>query len=132
MTTLEEFASGVVLDLSENKVENTVCPWCAYHADTALHLKLHLDGGYNNKGEFCPGYGRYAHLGMGLKCEFCKTLFNTEADLELHLAAWGRFPHQDFLDKAHLETEDVQDKLHGGADRVVREIAAILRGLNRR
>lgn len=55
-------------------------------------------------------------------------VFSTLKDLELHLAAWpgNKSDHQRALQLAHEEADLTQYRLHGGADRVVSQIAGLI------
>ena len=55
-------------------------------------------------------------------------LFSTQIDLDLHLAAWpgNKAEHQRALKEAREKAEQLQFDLHGGADRVVSQIADIV------
>lgn len=55
-------------------------------------------------------------------------VFSTLKDLDLHLAAWpgNKSDHQRALQLAHEEAGLTQYRLHGGADRVVSQIAGLI------
>ena len=55
-------------------------------------------------------------------------VFSSQKDLDLHLQAWpgNKHDHQRALQLAHDETELVQYRLHGGADRVVAQVADVV------
>jgi hypothetical protein len=56
-------------------------------------------------------------------------LFATQTDLDIHLAAWpgNKHDHQRALQLAHEKADLDQFERHGGADRVVQQIADIVR-----
>jgi len=58
-----------------------------------------------------------------------RMLFATQTDLDIHLAAWpgNRHDHQRALQLAHEKADLDQFERHGGADRVVQQIADIVR-----
>lgn len=62
------------------------------------------------------------------KCPFCSCMFLTDADLSRHLEVFGRkdVVHLSRLRFEHGSAELELSVLHGGADRVVRNIEAVI------
>lgn len=61
------------------------------------------------------------------KCQFCPCEFASESDLDRHLEAFGRRGHLQKFQKLHEDAENDYNNLHGGADRIVWEIARIVK-----
>ena len=64
---------------------------------------------------------------MILKCSFCPCEFSCQVDLDIHLDVFGRRDHLLEFRKLHESVKDDYYLLHGGADRVVLEIAWLVR-----
>ena len=73
---------------------------------------------------------------VSFKCPFCPCVFSTAVDLNLHLERFGRdeVSHYDIFCSVHSDEACLAyyESLHGGADRVVREIAQIVGGKKKR
>lgn len=73
---------------------------------------------------------------VSFKCPFCPCVFSTAVDLNLHLERFGRdeVSHYDIFCSVHSDEACLAyyESLHGGADRVVREIAQIVGGKRKR
>ena len=64
------------------------------------------------------------------KCPFCPCVFSTVSDLNLHLERFGsdEVSHRDVFCSVHSDEACLSyyESLHGGADRVVSEIARLV------
>jgi len=73
---------------------------------------------------------------VSFKCPFCPCVFSTAVDLNLHLGVFGRdeVSHRDIFCSVHSDEACLaySESLHGGADRVVREIAQMVGGKKKR
>jgi len=72
-------------------------------------------------------------LGSFIYCPFCDCVFLTDVDLKLHLACFGRNPvlHGRKFRFEHSDSELDYFRFHGGADKVVRDIADAVLDRNR-
>lgn len=70
--------------------------------------------------------GSSVSLGL-LKCRGCPCVFFSQADLDIHGGAFGRRGHSLRFRKLHESFEDETALLHGGAERLVFELARLVR-----
>lgn len=76
----------------------------------------------------CAGHGSDSSSSRVFKCSGCPCVFSSEADLNCHLAFFGRRSHRKQFRLFHKRLDGRAFGLHGGADRSVIEVSNIVRG----